>query len=38
MAFRKRRHDSEGDSDEERLPINKDEDEDLKAVRSTIFG
>ncbi|CCD72401.1 Phosphorylated adapter RNA export protein [Caenorhabditis elegans] len=31
MAFRKRRHDSEGDSDEERLPINKDEDEDLKA-------
>ncbi|CAL2037000.1 hypothetical protein CAEBREN_23716 [Caenorhabditis brenneri] len=31
MAFRKRRHDSDGDSDEERLPINKDEDDDLKA-------
>lgn len=31
MAFRKRRHDSDDDSDEERLPINKDEDDDLKA-------
>uniref|UniRef100_A0A1I7U8J0 BUD13 homolog n=1 Tax=Caenorhabditis tropicalis TaxID=1561998 RepID=A0A1I7U8J0_9PELO len=31
MAFRKRRHDSEGDSDEERLPISKDDEDDLKA-------
>ncbi|CAO4370308.1 unnamed protein product [Caenorhabditis nigoni] len=31
MAFRKRRRDSDGDSDEDRLPIAKDVDDDLKS-------
>lgn len=32
MAFRKRRHDSGSDSDEEKLPIDRDNDDELKAV------
>ncbi|PIC11401.1 hypothetical protein B9Z55_029100 [Caenorhabditis nigoni] len=31
MAFRKRRRDSDGDSDEDRLPIAKDVDDELKS-------